>query len=156
MNGIASEKKVSRRVLFVCTGNTCRSPMAEFCFREAVSGMDTAVMSAGLYAFDGEAMSENSLAALKEEGIDGRSFRSQSVTYDLVKESDLIVTMTAGHKAELVMRYPDAAEKCHTLLENSGGDLPDPFGQNLTVYRKTLQIIRQGVLTWKEYLEKQI
>ena len=47
------------------------------------------------------------------------------------------------------MRYPEAAEKTHTLLEKSGGDLPDPFGQNLTVYRKTLQIIKDALIEWK-------
>lgn len=141
-------------VLFVCTGNTCRSPMAEYCFKEMVSGTGILTASAGLYAFDGEAMSENSLAALAEAGIDGSDFRSQSVTWDLVEKSSVIVTMTASHKAELLMRYPVAADKCHTLLENSGRDLPDPYGQSPAVYRKTMQVIRESLTEWKNYLIK--
>ena len=149
MDGFSTVKSKLPVILFVCTGNTCRSPMAEYCFREIVSNGKAEAVSAGLYAFDGEAMSINSLSALAEEGIDGSAFRSRSVTGDLVEKSSLIITMTASHKAELLMRYPEAAEKTHTLLEKSGGDLPDPFGQNLPVYIKTLQIIKNALVEWK-------
>ena len=138
-------------ILFICTGNTCRSPMAEYICRKIFSGSGMECFSAGLYAFDGEAMSINSLAALAEEGIDGSAFRSRSVTKDLVEKSSLVITMTASHKAELLMRYPEAAGKTHTLLENSGGDLPDPFGQDLSIYRKTLQIIKDALIEWKKF-----
>lgn len=128
--------------------------MAEYCFREMVAGTEVLTASAGLYAFDGEAMSKNSLAALAAEGIDGKDFRSQSVTHALIENSTVIVTMTASHKAELLMRYPEAAEKCHTLLENTGDDLPDPYGQTPAVYRKTLQVIREALIVWKNHLIK--
>ena len=152
MDCLNDTENTAAKVLFVCTGNTCRSPMAEYCFREMVSDREIECVSAGLYAFDGEAMSANSLAALEEIGIDANDFRSRSVTHALAETSSLIITMTESHKAELIMRYPEAAAKCHTLLEKSGGNLPDPFGQSLSVYRKTRDIIREALKEWINFL----
>lgn len=139
--------------MFVCTGNTCRSPMAEKCFAAMTAVYGIKTVSAGLYAFDGEAMSENSLTVLAEIGIDGSAFRSQSVSCDLVNDSSLILAMTAGHQRELLVRYPQAADKCRLLLEKSGGgDVHDPFGHGLPVYRHTLFQIKQGLTDWIKYL----
>lgn len=150
MNGNTEPASTLPMVLFICTGNTCRSPMAELCFAGMLKGKVRSV-SAGLYAFDGEAMSGNSLAVLAENGIDGSMFRSQSVTYDLVRESSLILTMTASHRRELLMRVPEASEKCFTLLADA--DVSDPFGQSTGVYRETLAEIRRGLEKWKEFFE---
>ena len=146
------EEQQKIQLLFVCTGNTCRSPMAELVCADMTGTDNVKSVSAGLYAFDGDAMSENSLAVLAESGIDGNSFRSRPLSFDLVRESSLILTMTAAHRAELLMRYPDAAGKCFTLLEKSGGgDVSDPFGQNIAVYRHTLGEIRRGIAGWIEF-----
>ncbi|MBE6365123.1 MAG: low molecular weight protein arginine phosphatase [Lentisphaerae bacterium] len=139
------------QVLFICTGNTCRSPLAQYCF-EQLSGGRFRSVSAGLYAFDGEAMSRNSLAVLEENGINAASFRSQSVTFDLVRSSTLILTMCDSHRRELLMRYPQAAEKCALLRHFSGGgDVPDPFGQSLAVYRETFAEIKSALEKWMEF-----
>lgn len=139
------------QILFICTGNTCRSPMAEYLVN--ASAMAVKAVSAGLYAFDGEAMSANSLAVLAESGIDGRPFRSQSVTWDLVNDSSLILTMTSSHRRELLKRYPQAEKKCFTLLQ--GSEVSDPYGENCDVYRKTMTEIRRGIADWMEFLTKQ-
>ena len=142
--------KPKAQLLFVCTGNTCRSPMAEYAWNANPATTDFTAVSAGLYAFDGEAMSKNSLEVLKENRIEAAAFRSQSVTFDLIKDSCLILTMSAGHRHDLLCRFPDAAERCFTLLDD--GDIPDPFGQSIAVYRQTYNEICRGIEKWIKLL----
>jgi protein-tyrosine phosphatase len=153
MNKIPEKVNGNMKVLFVCTGNTCRSPMAELCFARMTGGRIRCA-SAGVYAFDGEAMSENSLAVLAENSIDGSNFRSQSVTFDLVDSSDWIITMSNSHRQELLMRFPEAAAKCAVLCRFSGGgDIPDPYGQSVAVYRKTYAAIESALKNWMDFFD---
>src|SRR5205809_5862154 len=87
-----------KTVLFICTGNVCRSPMAEGIFRAAVRGRgDFRVVSAGLGAMDGQAPSPYAVQAVKELGIDISGQRSRMLTSELVEEADLIFGMTHSH-----------------------------------------------------------
>jgi protein-tyrosine-phosphatase len=107
-----------KRILFVCTGNTCRSPMAEGLFRDMASkaGIDAEVRSAGIAAFDGDRISRHSATILRERGLpaDGTSC---ALTEELVAWADLILTMTLSHKRAVVQRHPEAIEKTYTLRE---------------------------------------
>lgn len=135
-------------VLFVCTGNTCRSPLAEYCLKY-LSDEKIRTASAGLHAFEGEAMNKNSLTVLAENGIDGSRFRSRNVAFDMTARASLILTMTRMQKLELITRFPQAADKCRLLAEISGGgEIPDPFGGSLEIYRQTWEKIRQNVEIW--------
>jgi protein-tyrosine-phosphatase len=138
-----------RNVLFVCTGNTCRSPMAEHLFRRRLqeAGLDNLVQvrSAGVAAHGGCGASENSIEVLYRRGIDAKSHRSTQVTAEWVQEADLILTMTGSHKQWLLLQYPDAATKVYTLKEYvhsqaepgqpiSNSDIQDPFGGDVEQY----------------------
>jgi protein arginine phosphatase len=108
------------KFLFICTGNTCRSPMAESLFRKlaAEQGIAVEAKSAGVAAINGTSMSGHSASLLKKKGIeDGKSFRSSVLTKELVDWADLILTMTVSHKRYLLESFPDAVEKTFTLKE---------------------------------------
>lgn len=125
-------------VLFVCTGNTCRSAMAAAMFDKIVrdNELDVYIESAGLFAADNEPASDNAIKAVAKYGVDLSGHRSQPVTEELLKECDLILTMTEAHKQILEQAAPD---KVYTLSEyaGSGGDIKDPYGGDLEEYEET-------------------
>ncbi|MDH3496067.1 MAG: low molecular weight protein arginine phosphatase [Gemmatimonadota bacterium] len=131
------------RVLFVCTGNICRSPLAEVLLqREAAArGVDDwIVSSAGTGAWDGAPASEGAYLVALEHELDLSAHRARLLTRDLVKRSDLILTMSRHHRARV--QELEAEARVHLLGEYAGRDGPeaevsDPFGGDLEVYRGT-------------------
>lgn len=114
------------KILAICTGNTCRSPMIMALVKKLHPHL--LVDSAGIYAC-GEEISENSVKALKEEGIDLSGYISKPLTQDMLDEADLIITATKEH-AEMIKNFL-SAQKIISL------DIPDPFGKDLDAYIKT-------------------
>lgn len=127
-----------KKILFVCTGNTCRSAMAAAIFNDIAvkENLDVLIESAGLAANDGDAASENAVKAMAEAGIDLSYHRSKQLTPELIEIADIILTMTASHKQYLL---PYASDKVFTLKEYVGeeGDVIDPYGGDIEVYRAT-------------------
>jgi protein-tyrosine-phosphatase len=118
-----------KHILFVCTGNTCRSPIAErlLADKSRKAGLDLQVQSAGVAATGGSPLSEHARALLEQRGIDGKG-RSQAVNQPLVDWADVILTMTMNHKNILIQRYSHAVDKIYTLKEYA---LHDPETEQL-------------------------
>lgn len=105
-------------ILFVCTGNTCRSPMAEGLLRKLAKdrGIELEVRSAGVSAISGTSISRHAAAILQDEGIHDQMLSSQ-ISAESVSWADLVLTLTGAHKRHLLQYFPDAVAKTHTLKE---------------------------------------
>lgn len=136
-------------VLFICTANICRSPMASALFRQKlrkIYGDDNwLITSAGTWATDGIPASFNSIAVMGEKGIDIQNHRSQIVSSELLQKHNLVLTMEKGHKEALQVEFPKLAERVYLLSEMVGGtfDIDDPYGGKIDDYRVTADEVDQ-------------
>ena len=141
------------KIVFICTGNTCRSPMAEGFFR-ALGGEEKtglAALSAGMYTSDGLPASGNAVTAAAELGADITSHHSRMLTPELAREAKYLVCMTGAHYDRLCELFPDCADKIFTLLPE---DISDPFGGDLATYRRSAAEIDKGVQAVIESLSR--
>ncbi len=157
------ERVMSVLILIVCTGNTCRSPLGEVLMKQALAeklgvapeGLREAgyiVESAGTSAMAGAPASEYSVRIAREKGCELNAHRSRPVTIDLLLEADAILTMSRGHLQSLAMMLPGSA--CRMMpLDADGGDVRDPIGGSIEIYRRAAEQIERGVLAAIERYE---
>lgn len=130
------------KILFVCSGNTCRSPLAEAITRRLVKEAgrkDVQVASAGTSAWNGAAASDGALLVGMERGLDLSTHRSRQLTPEILKEADLVLVMSPTHLERV--KEMDPAAKAHLLAGfatgTEGRPVQDPFGNDLMAYRET-------------------
>lgn len=137
-------------LIFVCTGNICRSPMAEYLARHRMpEGKNWTVKSAGLAASRGLPASAPGIQAMQDFGIDMTGHKSQPLTQAMIDEAKLLVVMTGAHRNSIVSHDPSAAEKVFLLKSfgssTPGSDVFDPIGMSLPVYREIRDEIDEAV-----------
>jgi protein-tyrosine phosphatase len=142
-------------VVFVCTGNTCRSPMAELLMRaklakhlhckiEELEDRGIVVISAGIAAAPGCPPASEAVHVMREHGLNLAPHEAQPLTEQLARHADVIVTMTQSHMQSIIERWPAAAERTRMLLPD-GADVADPIGQTVGAYRHCAEQISAAV-----------
>jgi len=135
-----------KRILIICIGNICRSPMAEGLMKRALPEME--VSSAGLGALVGQPADSNAIALMREKGIDITAHRARQLESWMVATADLVLVMDTEQKDHLVMQYPLYRGKTYRLIENAKYDIADPYRQGLDAFRDAAELIEEGVHAW--------
>ena len=142
------------RILVVCTGNVCRSPMAEGLLRKLVRDRDChgniVVESAGTFPVEGASASVDAIETASEEGVDIRGHVARPLSARMVERADLILTMEEEHRERLVAAFPGVKAKTHllTTFADPEGDpqgIPDPIGMSRETYCETYRLIERGL-----------
>lgn len=139
------DRMLKTTLLFICSGNTCRSPMASAIARrqlaerlgvpeDRLEEKGYQVLSAGSFAMPGARAAQQAIEVIHELGSDLSSHRSRPLTVELIHQADFIFAMSRSHRAAVISLVPSAAEKTH-MLDPSGADIEDPIGSDVSVYR---------------------
>jgi protein-tyrosine phosphatase len=162
--GVLSEANLKRlasfMIVLVCTGNTCRSPMAEIllkkrlaerlgCKIEQLDDRGVVVMSAGTSATPGGRAAAEAQQAMRDRGLDLAQHESQPLSARLVRFADLILTMTRSHREAVINQWPEAEPRVHVL---SSGDISDPIGGPLDLYRHCAEQLDSSLADWIDKL----
>lgn len=139
------------KIMFVCTGNTCRSAMAHHMLEKMVKEKDNVeVYSCGIYADSGEPATYSAIDVMKEYGVDMNNHRARNIKETKIEQMDLILCATVSHKQLVLNMYPELIGKVYTLKEYVGigkegknMDIKDPWGCNIETYKQCAEEIKQ-------------
>ncbi len=143
---------MGKSVLFVCSGNSCRSPMAEAMMHKMLANdTNVKVNSAGLFALEGMRANEHAIRTMEKEGVDLSKHRSRQLTRQMAQDADIIVVMTQDHKEAITHFAADVASKVFLLSEFEedeemrGRDIADPIAQPLEGYQRCFAQMKSSI-----------
>ncbi len=142
------------RILFVCVGNVCRSPTAEYLFRKRLPDAGIAVESAGLGALVGRGMDKTALAVLADRGVDGGAHVARQLNAAMLRAADLVLAMEKRHLAAIGRMAPEVSGKSFLLGKWQGEQaIPDPYGQQRAAFEHVYGLVDVSVARWIERLD---
>lgn len=139
------------RILVVCVGNICRSPMAEALLRSVLPA-NCEIASAGIGAMTGNPADSMAADLMHERGLDIEKHVARQLDLDLLRNSDLVLVMERAHQDWIESRWPQARGRVYRWGHWSDFDVPDPHCQDAAAFRQSLALIEQGLANWKERL----
>jgi protein-tyrosine phosphatase len=135
------------RILVVCVGNVCRSPMAAAALAHRLAGRseDVSVSSAGIAALVGQPADPIAVELMRQRGLDLSSHRARQVTEQLVMAADMVIVMEQGHVKAIESAFPRARGRVHRIGRWGGFDVPDPHRQPAAAFERALELIERGI-----------
>jgi len=141
---------MAHELLILCTGNICRSPMAQVVFGQTLSGWQVA--SAGLAAVVDSAAAPEAVSTLGNRGEALVNFRARQIDEAMARSAELILTMTRDQKERVELLYPWVRGRAFRLGNWDGFDVEDPYGRDVTAFERALSLIEICAVSWKERL----
>ena len=149
-----------KQVIFICSGNICRSPMAEVLLREQIEkrSLDLETCSAGTLGIEDHAANPDAITAAAEDALELQDHRSRGISHELLEDAFAIVVMGPEHEAAILSRHPGCGASVVRLWEycpagRDAGEIEDPLGRGLAEFRRIRDVIREALGHWLSSIE---